>query len=131
MVWGWLLRRQALAAWARLSDHELDSLPLAANMRFTSEGDADLAVDLHSAEELRSWLRDRLFVRYPRLRFEIDDIFLCGPPWHIRGATRYRAVQGREVEYHGVQLTRLGMGKVVEERILTKPGGAEHEFPGR
>lgn len=122
MVWGWILRRQALAAWQRLSDHELDKLPLAADMRFTWSGDPDLAADLHGANELRSWLRDRLFVKYPRLRFEIDDIFLCGPPWDVRGATRYRAVQDGEVAYHGIQLTRLRRGKVVEERIITQAG---------
>jgi hypothetical protein len=121
MVWGWFLRRQALAAWARLSAHELDDLPLAASMRFTWDGDPDLAVELHSADELRSWLRDRLFARYPRLHFEIDDIVVCGPPWHVRGATRYRAVQDGEVAYSGIQLTRIRMGKVVEECVMTCP----------
>jgi len=119
LVWRRFMQRQALAAWGRLSNHELDDLPLAADMRFTWEGAPDLAVDLHSADELRSWLRDRLFARYPRLRFEIEDIFYCGPPWHVRGATRYRAVQDGEVVYRGVQLTRIRLGKVVEERIIT------------
>ncbi len=88
-------------------------------MRFTWDGHDDLVADLHSADELRSWLREQLFARYPRLRFEIEDIFCCGPPWHVRSATRYRAVQDGEVVYRGVQLTRIRMAKVVEERIVT------------
>ena len=115
------MQRQARAAWARLSAHELDDLPVAASMHFTWDGDPDLAVELHSADELRFWLRDRLFSKYPRLRFEVDDIFACGPPWHVRAATRYRAIQDGEVAYHGIQLTRIRMGKVVEERIVTAP----------
>lgn len=119
MVWRWFLRRQAQAAWVRLSARELDGLPLAANITFTWDGDPDLAVELDSADELRTWLGDRLFVRYPQLRFEVDDIVVCGPPWHVRGATRYRAMEGDQVRYHGIQLTRIRMGKVVEERVVT------------
>jgi hypothetical protein len=110
-----------LAAWDRLSAHDLDSLPLADELRFTWDGIPELAVDARSAEELRSWLRDRLFARYPRLRFEIDELVIGGPPWAVRGTTRYRAVQDGEVVYHGIQLTNIRMGKLVEERIVVSP----------
>jgi hypothetical protein len=104
-----------------LSDHEIDDLPIADDIHFSWDGDPALAVELHSADELRSWLRDRLFARYPRLRFEIDEVVIGGPPWLVRSATRYRAVQDGVVAYHGIQLTRIVWGKAVEERIVTAP----------
>jgi ketosteroid isomerase-like protein len=116
-VYSWLLRRKVLALWAQLSAGELDALPLAGNIRFSFVGDHALAVELHSARELRAWLR-ALFERFPGLRFDVAEVVVSGPPWSLRTATRYAAVRDGRVLYRGAQFTRVRWGRVVEEHVL-------------
>ena len=116
-MYAWLIRRRVLALWARLSAGEPDALPLAENMRFSYVGDHALAVELHSAQELRAWLR-ALFERFPGLRFDIAEVVVSGPPWSLRTATRYAAVRDGRVLYHGAQFTQIRWGRVVEEHVL-------------
>lgn len=73
-----LVRRRILTSWEALSNHEIDGLPLADDVRFTFAGEHGLAMDAHSAAEEREWLR-ALFVRFPRVRFEVDDVVIGGP----------------------------------------------------
>jgi ketosteroid isomerase-like protein len=117
MIYRWLVRKAARVGWQRLSDHRIDDLPLARDMHFVFLGDHALAADLHGVEAVRDWLRD-LFVRFPRLRFEPEDMIVEGGPWSTRVATRYAAVQDGEVVYRGAQFVRIAWGKAVEECIL-------------
>jgi ketosteroid isomerase-like protein len=112
-----LVRRRILTSWEALSNHEIDGLPLADDVRFTFAGDHGLAIDAHSAAEEREWLR-ALFVRFPRVRFEVDDVVIGGPPWAMRVATRYRAVQDGETLYRGAHFARMRGGRIVEEVVL-------------
>ena len=117
MVYGWLIRRQVLANWRVLSTHDVDRLPLHDDIRFTFAGDHDLAVEARSADEVRAWLR-ALFTRFPRLRFEVDEVVAGGPPWSLRIASRYRAVQDGETIYRGAQFAWVRNGRLVEEHVL-------------
>jgi ketosteroid isomerase-like protein len=119
MVYQWALRRAAMIGWQRLSDHRLDDLPLADDVHFVFLGDDTLSADLRGADALRGWLRD-LFARYPRLRFEPEDMVVRGGPWSVRLATRYTATQDGDVVYRGAQFARIVWGKLVEEHILAR-----------
>lgn len=116
-MYDWLVRRRILDGWEALSNHQIDSLPLADDVRFTFTGDHRLAVEAHSAKEERDWLQ-ALFARFPRVRFEIDDVVIAGPPWAMRVATRYRAVQDGETLYRGAQFVRMRGGRIIEEIVL-------------
>jgi ketosteroid isomerase-like protein len=116
MIYRWLVRKAAVTGWQRLSDHRVDDLPLADDVHFTFLGDHALAVDLHGPEALRGWLLD-LFVRFPRLRFEPEDIIVAGGPWSTRIAARYNATQDGELVYRAVQFARIAWGKLAEETI--------------
>lgn len=118
MVYRWFVRRQALAAWKRLSDQRIDEIPLADGVHFVYLGDHTLATDLHGAAAMRSWLRDELFRRLPGLRFEVEEMIVEGGPWSTRIATRYAATRDGQLVYRGTQFTRIVWGKLVEERIL-------------
>jgi predicted ester cyclase len=117
MVYHWLVRRRIHAAWGLLSDQKIDSIPMAQHLRFTFIGEHALAAELHSADELRAWLR-RLFELLPDLRFVVDDVVVEGPPWSLHAATRYRAVQGERTLYQGAQFTRVKWGRLAEEFIV-------------
>ena len=116
-MYGWLVRKQVLALWERLSDHELEAIPLAGDVHFTFFGDHALAAETWSAEDLRAWLR-ALFERYPRIRFEVDELVVGGPPWSLRTATRYRTVQDGQTLYRGAHFAHIQRGRVVEEHVL-------------
>ncbi|MDG5482563.1 nuclear transport factor 2 family protein [Mycolicibacterium gadium] len=116
MIYRSLVRKVAQTGWQRLSDHRVDDLPLAADVHFVFLGEHELAADLRGAEALRDWLR-ALFVRFPRLRFEPEDVIVEGGPWSTRLATRYTATQDGELVYRGVQFARITWGKLVEETI--------------
>jgi ketosteroid isomerase-like protein len=116
MIYRWLVRKAARTGWRRLSDHRVDDLPLADDVHFVFLGDHALAADVHGAEPLRAWLRE-LFVRFPRLRFEPEDMIVEGGPWSTRLATRYNAMQDGELVYRAVQFARIVWGKLVEETI--------------
>jgi predicted ester cyclase len=116
MIYRWLVRKAALTGWQRLSDHRVDDLPLADDVHFIFLGDHALAADVHGAEPLRAWLRE-LFVRFPRLRFEPENMIVEGGPWSTRLATRYNATQDGELIYRAVQFARIVWGKLVEETI--------------
>lgn len=116
MIYRFLVRRGAQIGWQRLSDQRVDELPLADDVHFVFLGDHELAADLRGAEALRGWLRE-LFTRFPRLRFEMQDIVTEGGPWSTRVATRYTATQDGEPVYRGVQFARVVWGKLAEERI--------------
>jgi hypothetical protein len=116
MIYRWLVRRGARVGWQRLSEHRLDDLPLADDVHFVFFGDHPLAVDLHGADALRGWLRD-LFDRFPRLRFEPEEMIIEGGPWSTRVATRYVATQDGVLIYRGAQFARIVWGKLAEERI--------------
>ncbi|MGH3675616.1 MAG: nuclear transport factor 2 family protein [Mycobacterium sp.] len=117
MIYGWLVRKQAPGLWERLSDQRIDELPLADDVHFVFLGDHPLAADLHGADKLRAWLRE-LFRRFPRLRFEVEDLIVEGGPWSTRLATRYVATQDGQVVYRGTAFQRVVWGKLAEERIL-------------
>jgi hypothetical protein len=119
VAYRWVVRKAATVGWQRLSDHRIDELPLADDVHFVFVGDDALAADLHGADALRGWLRD-LFTRYPRLRFEPEEILVQGGPWSIRIATRYTATQDGQVVYRGAQFARVVWGKLAEERILAR-----------
>ena len=116
MIYSALVRKAALIGWQRLSDHRVDDLPLADDVHFVFLGDHALAVDLHGAEALRGWLRD-LFMRFPRLRFEPQNMIVEGGPWSTRMATRYNATQDGELVYRAVQFAHVVWGKLAEETI--------------
>jgi predicted ester cyclase len=116
MIYRWMVRRGARAGWQRLSDHRVDDLPLAADVHFVFLGDHALSADLHGPDALRGWLHD-LFVRFPRLRFEPEEMIVEGGPWSTRVATRYSATQDGVLVYRGVQFARIVWGKLTEERI--------------
>jgi ketosteroid isomerase-like protein len=116
MFYRWLVHKAAVTGWQRLSDHRVDDLPLADDVHFVFLGDHALAVDLHGAEALRGWLRE-LFVRFPRLRFEPENVVVEGGPWSTRIATRYNATQDGELVYRAVQFARIAWGKLAEETI--------------
>ena len=116
MIYRWLVRKGALLGWQRLSDHRVDDLPLTDDVHFVFLGDHELAVDLRGAEALRDWLR-ALFVHFPRLRFEPEDVIVQGGPWSTRVATRYNATQDGELVYRAVQFARITWGKLAEETI--------------
>jgi ketosteroid isomerase-like protein len=116
MIYRSLVRRAAMVGWWRLSDHRVDELPLADDIHFVFRGDHALAADLHGAEAVRSWLRD-LFTRFPRLRFEVEDMIVAGGPWSTRVATRYAATQDGQLVYRGAQFARIVWGKLAEETI--------------
>jgi len=115
-MYAWLLRRGIQAGWDALSAHDLDKLRLADDVHFRFEADHELATDLHSATELRAWLT-ALFERYPRLRFEVEQIVVSGPPWSLRVATRYRTTQDGETVYLAAQFGRVRRGRVTEDLI--------------
>ena len=117
MIYGWIAQRLVRAGWERLNNQELDKLPLADDVRFVYAGDHALAADLHSADEERAWLRG-LFQRFPRLHFDLDDVVVCGPPWALRIAVRYRAMQDGEIVYQGMQFARMRGMRAVEERVM-------------
>lgn len=100
-----------------MSEHRIDDLPLAGDVRFVFLGDHALAADLRGADALRGWLRD-LFTRFPRLRFEPEATVVEGGPWSMRIATRYVAVQDGQPVYRGCTFQRVVWGKLAEERIL-------------
>ena len=129
MLYRLLLRRGALRAWDTLSRHEIERLPLGDGMRFRYEGDHELAADLRSAEEVRAWLRD-LFQRFPRLRFEVEEMVIAGPPWAVRAATRYRAVQDGELLYTGAHFVLMRWGRVTDERVLPDTAALERVMSG-
>ncbi|MGO4445950.1 nuclear transport factor 2 family protein [Mycobacterium sp. 2YAF39] len=116
MIYRRLVRKAAMTGWQRLSDHRVDDLPLADDVHFVFLGDHALAVDLHGAEALRGWLRE-LFVRFPRLRFEPENVIVEGGPWSTRIATRYNATQDGELVYRAVQFARISWGRLAEETI--------------
>jgi ketosteroid isomerase-like protein len=116
MVYRWLARKAAQSGWQRLSDHRIDDLPLAADVHFVFLGDHALAADLRGPDALREWLSE-LFERFPRMRFEPEDIIVAGGPWSTRLATRYNATQDGELIYRAVQFARIRWGKLAEETI--------------
>jgi ketosteroid isomerase-like protein len=118
MVYRWLLRRQIRAGFEGLSPRDIDTLPLADNIHFTYLGDHALAIEAHSADEVRAWLREQLFGRIPGLRFEVQDLLVDGPPWATRAAIRYRALDGDKLVYRGVSFVRMSWARIVEERVL-------------
>lgn len=98
VLYRWFVRKQALAAWERLSDQRIDEIPLADGVHFVYLGDHPLAADLRGADATRAWLRAELFRRLPGLRFEVEDMIIEGGPWSTRIATRYAAMRdGRTV----------------------------------
>jgi len=111
-----LARKAAQTGWQRLSDHRIDDLPVADNVHFVFLGEHALAADLRGPEALHRWLSD-LFERFPRLRFEPEDIIVSGGPWSTRFATRYNATQDGELIYRAVQFARVRWGKLAEETI--------------
>ena len=116
MIYRWFVRRAALTGWRRLSDHRVADLPIADDVHFVFLGDHALAADLYGADALRGWLNE-LFTRFPRLRFEVEDMISEGGPWSTRVATRYDAIQDGQLVYRGVSFARIVWGKVAEERI--------------
>ncbi len=56
-------------------------------------------------------------MRFPRLRFEPEDMIVEGGPWSTRLATRYNATQDGELVYRAVQFARIVWGKLTEETI--------------
>ena len=116
MIYRWLVVKAARIGWQRLSEHRVDDLPLTDDVHFVFLGDHELAVDLRGADALRDWLR-ALFVRFPRLRFEPEDVIVQGGPWSTRVATRYNATQDGELVYRAVQFARITWGKLAEETI--------------
>ena len=117
MLYAWLLRRRVAALWQQLSPEGIDSLPLADDVRFSYPGDHALAVELTSADELRTWLH-ALFERFPGLGFEVHEVVVDGPPWSLHTATRYVAVQNGNTLYQGTQFTHIRWGKIVREHVL-------------
>lgn len=117
-----------MANWALLSAHDVDALPLAEDVRFSFVGDHDLAVEARSAAEMRAWLR-ALFQRFPRLRFDVDEMVMGGPPWSLRAATRYTAVQDGKAIYRGTQFALIKWGQVVEEHVLPDTQALERIAP--
>lgn len=118
MIYGWFVRKQAPAAWERLSDQRIDELRLADDVHFVFLGDHPLAVDLRGADALRAWLRDQLFRRFPGLRFEVEDMIVEGTPWATRVATRYVARQDGRLVYRSTTFARVVWGKLADERVL-------------
>ena len=118
MIYGWLVRKQMPRLWQRLSDQRIDEIPLADDVHFIFLGDHALAADLHGADALRRWLRDELFGRFPRLRFEVEEAVVEGGPWSTRLAVRYVTKQDGQVVYRGTAFQRVVWGKLAEERIL-------------
>ncbi|MFV8166983.1 nuclear transport factor 2 family protein [Mycobacterium sp. 134] len=118
MLYRWLVRRQAIALWAKLSDQRIDEIPLADDVHFVYLGDHPLAVDLRGADAERAWLRDKFFRSFPDIRFEVESMVVEGGPWSTRIATSYAATRQGQVVYRGVNVGRVVWGKVVEERIL-------------
>ncbi len=118
MIYRWFVRKQALAAWVRLSDQRFDEIPVADEVHFAYLGDHPLAADLHGADAMRTWLRDELFRRLPGLRFEVEDMIIQGGPWSTRIATRYAAKVDGQIVYRGVQFTRIVWGKLAQEWVL-------------
>jgi len=116
MIYRWLARKGAQTGWQRLSDHRIDGLPLADDVHFTFLGEHALAADLRGPEAVRKWL-GALFERFPRLRFEPEDIIVSGGPWSTRLATRYNATQDGELIYRAVQFACITWGKLAEETI--------------
>jgi ketosteroid isomerase-like protein len=106
-----------VALWGRLSAGDFEAIPLADDFRFSYAGDHALAVELHSAEEMRSWLT-KLFERFPGLRFEVLEVVVSGPPWSLHTATRYQATQDGRVLWRGAQFSWIRRGRVVEEHVL-------------
>lgn len=116
-MYAWVIRRRVVGLWRRLSDGDLEAIPLAGDIRFSYLGDHPLAAELHSAEELKQWLR-ALFERFPGLRFAVEEVVTCGPPWSLHTATRYAATQDERVLWRGAQFTHIRMGRVVREVVL-------------
>lgn len=118
MPYRWLMRRYVRAGFEGLSLRSVDALPLAEDMSFSYHGDHALAIEADSAEQVRAWLRGELFRRLPGLRFEALDVLVDGPPWAMRAAIRYRALDGDELAYRGTSFVRMSWGRIVEERVL-------------
>lgn len=118
MIYRWLVRKQALDGWQRLSEQRFDETPLAEDMHFLFLGDHPLSADLRGADAVRSWLREELFGRLPNLRFVVEETLVEGAPWSTRVATRYYTVRDGRLVYRGAYFGRVVWGKVVEEIIL-------------
>jgi ketosteroid isomerase-like protein len=114
MIYRWLVRKQALAGWQRLSEQRFDETPLADDMHFVFLGDHPLSADLRGAETVRRWLRDELLGRLPNLRFVVEETIVEGGPWSTRVATRYHTERDGRLVYRGVYFGRIVWGKVVE-----------------
>jgi ketosteroid isomerase-like protein len=115
---GWFVRKQAPAAWERLSEQRIAEHRLADVVHFVFLGDHPLAVDIRGADALRAWLRDQLFHRFHRLRFEVEEMVVEGTPWSTRVATRYVANQDGQLVYRSTTFARVVWGKLADERVL-------------
>jgi ketosteroid isomerase-like protein len=55
---------------------------LADDVHHVFAGDSALGGERHSRDAVRSWF-ERLFRLYDELRFEIQHVFVSGPPWNL------------------------------------------------
>jgi ketosteroid isomerase-like protein len=81
----------------------------APDVAFTFPGHSSFAANLVSREALSEWLaRFRTFDP----TFEVGDVVVSGPPWHMRVAVRFRDAIGKDYENAGVEWLTFRWGKV-------------------
>jgi ketosteroid isomerase-like protein len=69
---------------------------------------------------IAEWYR-RLAAVFPRIRFDVQKLFVAGPPWNTQAAIEWvdevRDRSGRPLPNKGVFLIRLRWGKATEFRV--------------
>src|SRR5262245_47686922 len=85
-------------------------------VRHTFPGNHPCGGRRHTVAGLRRWF-ERLFLLFPNLRFEVQEILVEDWPWHtvvaVRWTDRATPRDGQPYVNHGVHILRLRWGRLV------------------
>jgi ketosteroid isomerase-like protein len=117
-----IVTRVVRRVYQRLSEGDVE--PVLASFSPTAVlwfgGDHAMGGHLQGADLIRQWFQ-RTFRLFPDLRLVPQTIVASGPPWNTTVATRFTVTaslpDGGQYHNEGMQLLRLGWGRVVEDRL--------------
>lgn len=97
-------------------DYEAVLKDFAPDVRYTFAGDNALGGTRHSRDGVRRWFQ-RLFVVFPKLRFEIGSLLVKGWPWNttivLEWTDRAEPSGGSAYVNEGVHVMRMRWGRVI------------------